>query len=576
MFNNALPAIEPSKTECETLNNLNRSVLPLTGLFNHEIPTIGPSKTEVDIFNNNLNKSVLPLTNRDNTTKAKTYSRQSLNDDDMKAIQKMHRWKAYEWAPMEQPFLMRCCPPQFFRMRYYSLGLFRKVIPMTNITFGKMIIFTFFLFFAGGVGYVMWGDATGSGTLNCLFLALTFAFPTRNSVWMALTGIPYERVLFWHKYVAILTLFMGIYHGLCAYELNISGLILISLIALIIFTSFYPFRKKAFECFYRIHWILTVFVIIIALAHGAALSMIGVVLWIFDVLIRVHVVRRNRRKVERAEITQIPPCLVKISFQRHNFYYKAGQYVFLCVPSLSIWEWHPFSISSSPNEDIVSLHARVLGDWTLRLYNLNKDHESGTSMWNIWIDGPYGNCSLDIDGKEYKTFLLISGGIGITPMQSICNQLIYEHLRGRAIKRIFFIWSVEDDFLIKEVTENTSSFYSKKLPSAKLQITFQPDVLVKHELGNVLESFFHLSTKKEADPDTTNINLRTQKLLKHGRPDLPSYFEQIKKVAIEQKENKVAVLCCGPQSMMDECRRLTRKCSDSGVRFDYHEETFDL
>ena len=72
MFNNALPAIEPSKTECETLNNLNRSVLPLTGLFNHEIPTIGPSKTEVDIFNNNLNKSVLPLTNRDNTTKAKT------------------------------------------------------------------------------------------------------------------------------------------------------------------------------------------------------------------------------------------------------------------------------------------------------------------------------------------------------------------------------------------------------------------------------------------------------------------------------------------------------------------------
>jgi ferredoxin-NADP reductase len=40
------------------------------------------------------------------------------------------------------------------------------------------------------------------------------------------------------------------------------------------------------------------------------------------------------------------------------------------------------------------------------------------------MDGPYGNPAIDIDGDKYKIFMMISGGIGITPMQSITNELL--------------------------------------------------------------------------------------------------------------------------------------------------------
>ncbi|EDO38081.1 predicted protein, partial [Nematostella vectensis] len=122
------------------------------------------------------------------------------------------------------------------------------------------------------------------------------------------------------------------------------------------------------------------------------------------------------------------------------FEYKAGQYCFLCVPGVSMFEWHPFSISSSPHEATVSLHIRVLGDWTQQLYDYVKD----TRPINVYIDGPYGAPGVDVDGDRYKVFLFVSGGIGITPMQSICNDILHQRRRGRDIRKVIFVWSVRD------------------------------------------------------------------------------------------------------------------------------------
>jgi hypothetical protein len=49
--------------------------------------------------------------------------------------------------------------------------------------------------------------------------------------------------------------------------------------------------------------------------------------------------------------------------------YAEGQYIFLNCPSISGSQWHPFTISSAPQEDSLTLHIRVMGDgsWTRRL-----------------------------------------------------------------------------------------------------------------------------------------------------------------------------------------------------------------
>ncbi|MBA0678517.1 hypothetical protein Goari_019858, partial [Gossypium aridum] len=50
-----------------------------------------------------------------------------------------------------------------------------------------------------------------------------------------------------------------------------------------------------------------------------------------------------------------------------GFRYKSGQYIFVNCDVVSPFEWHPFSITSAPGDDYVSVHIRTLGDWTGQL-----------------------------------------------------------------------------------------------------------------------------------------------------------------------------------------------------------------
>ena len=53
-----------------------------------------------------------------------------------------------------------------------------------------------------------------------------------------------------------------------------------------------------------------------------------------------------------------------------RFNYQPGDYVFLKIPSIAKTEWHPFTISSSPEQDFIGLHVRAVGTWTKKLYEL--------------------------------------------------------------------------------------------------------------------------------------------------------------------------------------------------------------
>lgn len=50
--------------------------------------------------------------------------------------------------------------------------------------------------------------------------------------------------------------------------------------------------------------------------------------------------------------------------------YSSGQYIRLCSDSISRHDWHPFSVTSAPNHETLSVHVRVVGPWTAKLYQL--------------------------------------------------------------------------------------------------------------------------------------------------------------------------------------------------------------
>ncbi|NWV06703.1 NOX5 oxidase, partial [Ptilonorhynchus violaceus] len=52
-----------------------------------------------------------------------------------------------------------------------------------------------------------------------------------------------------------------------------------------------------------------------------------------------------------------------------SFRFQPGDYVYLNVPAVAAHEWHPFSISSAPEQlDTLWLHIRALGHWTNKLH----------------------------------------------------------------------------------------------------------------------------------------------------------------------------------------------------------------
>ncbi|KAJ7553076.1 hypothetical protein O6H91_06G083900 [Diphasiastrum complanatum] len=126
-----------------------------------------------------------------------------------------------------------------------------------------------------------------------------------------------------------------------------------------------------------------------------------------------------------------------------GFKYKSGMYLFLKCPSISPFQWHPFSITSAPSDDFLSVHVRTLGDWTqemkrvfsevcepptgdksglLRAEYLIGDGTSPSRFPKLRIDGPYGAPAQDY--QEYDVLLLVGLGIGATPFISVLRDML--------------------------------------------------------------------------------------------------------------------------------------------------------
>lgn len=50
-----------------------------------------------------------------------------------------------------------------------------------------------------------------------------------------------------------------------------------------------------------------------------------------------------------------------------NFDYRSGQWVRIACEALSGFSYHPFTLTSSPNEPYLSVNVRAVGPWTQRL-----------------------------------------------------------------------------------------------------------------------------------------------------------------------------------------------------------------
>ncbi|XP_034479034.1 NADPH oxidase 5 isoform X2 [Drosophila innubila] len=164
----------------------------------------------------------------------------------------------------------------------------------------------------------------------------------------------------------------GLY-GLIPGCANPTGVALL-IILLVMFVCSQPFvrRKGSFEVFYWTHllyvpfWILTLF-------HGPNFwkwFLLPGLVYIVERVLRFVWMRGEHGKTYISSGLLLPSKVIHLVIKRpYNFNFRPGDYVFVNIPAIANYEWHPFTISSAPEqEDYMWLHIRTVGEWTNRLY----------------------------------------------------------------------------------------------------------------------------------------------------------------------------------------------------------------
>lgn len=314
--------------------------------------------------------------------------------------------------------------------------------------------------FAIVIAICLLSGSSSSGELSAYIIFITVIISLRNNILQYTLGISWERALLFHKMFGLLSFATAAIHGIPLLgegndegegdrrrleddeEKTSSGLPLLILIACqpILYVLIKPYF---FELFYYLHMLIYLAMAYFAIEHGADIVAIGIAFWALDLLIRYLLTPLYVTVTAQCQ----PGDVVSLTFDKKKSY-RAGQYVFLMIPSLGVMEWHPFTISSAPHELCVTLHVSKVGSgWTSKLADLVKQKAGadGTLQLTAFVEGPYGLPAVNLEDDTYQVVLLISGGIGVTPNQSIANDLLEAHARGRPMKKIVYVWALREE-----------------------------------------------------------------------------------------------------------------------------------
>ena len=224
-------------------------------------------------------------------------------------------------------------------------------------------------------------------------------------------------------------------------------------------------RTHRFELFYFTH-LLYVAWLGLAIAHAPSfLFWVGVPLlgFLIEQLLRVA---RSARKTTIRSTRALRSGVTHLELARPSgFDAQPGDYVFLRIPAIARFEWHPFTISSAPERDHLAFHVRSLGNWTSALRGFVEERDEPAQL-TAYVDGPYGTPSAHIFAARYV--VLIGAGIGVTPFASVLESLV---LRGNGssdrpskLRHAHFFWLNKDHYafewfisLLSELEKNDHS-----------------------------------------------------------------------------------------------------------------------
>jgi NADPH oxidase len=250
--------------------------------------------------------------------------------------------------------------------------------------------------------------------------------------------------------------------------------------------------------------------------------------------------------------------------------FQPGQYVYLNCPELSWFQWHPFSLTSCPEDGSMSVHIHAKGDWTRAL--VSKFEQAPMNKCpRIHVDGPYDAVAGDI--MAYDIAVMIGGGIGVTPFASWLKSLKHRvhHPSGLGtLKKVYFIWICRD------------------IANFKWFLDILQEIERDPKCREMICISLYCTSKNKDDRRQTMQTVNTRRIsglqcfrAHIGRPTMKNI---LKDVADEAKHElyrrstwipmrtQVGVFCCAPKALNQEVKQLCSDMSERLVNFEYQQE----
>ena len=139
---------------------------------------------------------------------------------------------------------------------------------------------------------------------------------------------------------------------------GVTGNLLVVVMVIMYSTAIDAIRRRYFNVFYFAHHLFIVFFILLLL-HGPNFWIWFIIPGVTYTLERIFREYRAKKPCTVLQVTHHPSDVVELRMGKKGFKYKSGQYLYLNAPYLSVYEWHPFTITSAPHEEFVSVHIRV-------------------------------------------------------------------------------------------------------------------------------------------------------------------------------------------------------------------------
>ncbi|VVB00211.1 unnamed protein product [Arabis nemorensis] len=235
---------------------------------------------------------------------------------------------------------------------------------------------------------------------------------------------------------------------------------------------------------------------------------------------------------------------------------------------------HPFSITSAPQDDYLSVHIKSVGDWTeavqkafselIDMYHGANNPDFFYSLPKIMIDGPYGAPAQDY--KKYEVVLLVGLGIGATPMISIIkdinnNNEAKEHEQLNRIEKGTQQQGKKESFKTRKayfywLTKEQGSFsWFKNIMNEIVERDTSNVIELRnyctsiYEKGDVRSAFIHMLQSLNHAKYGMDIVSGTNVMTNFAKPNWKNVYEHI---AIDHPGSHVGVFYCGELALANQ------------------------